>query len=402
MPLIKTIVNQTRDSVSAVKPLSGLNVIDFSMAYAGPICGRMLSDCGADVIKVEPLGVGDGVRGDARIFTHFNAGKRGVQIDLSTSEGQQLALGLIDQADVVIENYRPGIMKRFGLDYASVKTQCPSLVYCSISGFGQTGPAAQRAAYAPIAHAASGYDTAHMNAQVHTDDSTKARPPASGIMIADMLTGAYAFGAIQTALLGRFNTGLGDYIDVTMMESMMTLIPAQQQAAQIADSPPRGGFLPIKAKDGYIMACIVTDKNFEGLCQVIHREDLHQDDRFERFNRIKNLHHLVVEIEKWSVTRTIADCEAQLNSTGVPCSRYNAVEDLFNDPQLQHRGTFSIAEDEEGEYFVQNLPFQLASQGEATTPVAPEAGKHTDSVLKDSLGLDIEAISTLRKNQIVS
>ena len=136
--------------MSVVKPLSGLNVIDFSMAYAGPICGRMLSDCGADVIKVEPLGVGDGVRGDARIFTHFNAGKRGVQIDLSTSEGQQLALGLIDQADVVIENYRPGIMKRFGLDYASVKTQCPSLVYCSISGFGQTGPAAQRAAYAPM------------------------------------------------------------------------------------------------------------------------------------------------------------------------------------------------------------------------------------------------------------
>ena len=388
--------------MSAVKPLNGVKVIDFSMAYAGPICGRMLGDCGADVIKIEPLGVGDGVRGDTRIFTHLNAGKRAIQVYLPTVEGQQLALGLMDQADVLIENYRPGIMARFGLDYASVKARCPNLVYCSISGFGQTGPAAQRAAYAPIAHAASGYDAAHMDAQIHTDDSTKVRPPASGIMIADMLTGAYAFGAVQTALLGRVNTGLGDFIDVTMMESMMTLIPAQQQAAQIADSPPRGGFLPVKAIDGYIMACVVTDKNFAGLCHVIERQDLHQDGRFERFNRIKNLHHLVAEIEKWSATRTVADCEAQLNARGVPCSRYNSAEDLFNDPQLQHRETFSVAEDGEGEYLVQNLPFQLASQDKATKPVAPEAGQHTESVLRDSLGLDIETISALRKNQIIS
>ena len=177
------------------KPLAGLNVADFSMVYAGPICARMLSDCGASVTKVEPLGLGDTVRGNARIFAHFNAGKSSVQIDLGSIEGQELAHRLIDEADVLIENYRPGVMRRFGLDYASVKARRPDLVYCSMSGFGQSGPAAQRAAYAPVAHAASGYDIAHMSAQIHPDTqvSENDRPPASGIMIADMLTGASAF-----------------------------------------------------------------------------------------------------------------------------------------------------------------------------------------------------------------
>ena len=139
----------------ATKPLAGLKVADFSMVYAGPICARMLSDNGAAVTKIEPLGVGDTVRANAQIFAHFNTGKKSIQIDLSHAQGQVLAHKLIDDADVVIENYRPGVMARFGLDYDSVKSRCPQVVYCSISGFGQTGPDAQRAAYAPIAHAAS-------------------------------------------------------------------------------------------------------------------------------------------------------------------------------------------------------------------------------------------------------
>jgi CoA:oxalate CoA-transferase len=297
----------------SAKPLAGLRVVDFSMAYAGPICGRMMSDCGADVIKIEPTRFSDGVRSNPRIFTHFNAGKLGVQIDLSDPEGQQLAHELIDSADVVIENYRPGIMTKFGLDYASIKPRHPGLVYCSISGFGQTGPDAQRAAYAPIAHAASGYDVAHMGAQIHANTQAQTRPQASGIMIADMLTGAYAYGAIQTALLGRVTSGLGDHIDVTMLESMMTLIPAHQQAAQVVDPPQMGGFLPITASDGYIMACVVSDKNFDGLCAALARPDLHDDERFGRTSRIPNVRYLVGEIEQWSATRTVAECEAHFH-----------------------------------------------------------------------------------------
>jgi CoA:oxalate CoA-transferase len=388
--------------MSAVKPLNGLKVIDFSMAYAGPICGRMLSDCGADVIKIEPTNFGDGVRSNSRIFAHFNAGKRGVQIDLSSPEGQKLAHGLIDTADVLIENYRPGIMARFGLDYDSVKTRRPNLVYCSISGFGQTGPDSQRAAYAPIAHAASGFDVAHMNAQIHNGQPTEARPQASGIMIADMLTGAYAFGAVQTALLGRVNTGLGDHIDVTMLESMMSLIPGHLQVAQAPGGPEMGGFLPITASDGYVMACIVSEKNFEGLCTAIDRQDLHEDDRFVRASRIKNVRYLVGEIEQWSAGHTVDECESHFNQYGIPCSRYNSAADMFDHPQLQHRGAFTVAEDEEGEYFLQNLPFQFASMDNATTRPAPGLGEHTNAVFMERLGLDEDAIGVLREGGVVA
>ncbi len=386
----------------AAKPLAGLKVADFSIAYAGPICGRMLRDCGADVIKIEPTKLGDGVRSNSRIFTHFNAGKRAVQIDLSTPEGQQLAHDLIDTVDVVIENFRPGIMAQFGLDYASVKTRRPDLVYCSISGFGQTGPDAQRAAFAPIAHAASGFDHAHIRTQLNTGSSENARPQASGIMIADMLTGAYAFGAVQTALLGRVNSGLGDHIDVTMLESMMTLIPGHQQVAQVPGAPEIGGFLPIATSDGYIMACVVSDKNFNGLCAAIERQDLHNDDRFERAGRIKNVAALVAEIELWSKTRTVDECEQQFNHHGIPCSRYNAIGDLFTAPQLQHRGAFSATADEDGEYFVQNLPFQFASVDNTAAPHAPALGEHTDAVCRDTLGLDDAAIAALRGRNIIA
>ena len=241
------------------KPLQGLKIADFSAVYAGPICARMLSDCGADVIKVEAIRGGDVMRGptgNSRVFAHFNAGKRSIALDLTQPDAQQIAKQLIAQSDVLIENFRPGVMAKFGLGYDDLSEQFPSLVYCSISGFGQQGPFAQRAAYAPIAHAASGFDYAYLSSQ----GNVGGRPPDSGIMIADMLTGSYAFGAIQTALLGRMQSGRGDFVDVTMMESMMSLIPRQLQDAQLAKTPRDGGFRPIRVRDGYVMICIISKK----------------------------------------------------------------------------------------------------------------------------------------------
>ncbi|NKB98252.1 MAG: CoA transferase [Pseudomonadales bacterium] len=379
------------------KPLAGLKVADFSMVYAGPICARMLSDNGAEVTKIEPLGMGDTVRANSRIFSHFNAGKKSIQIDLSDSRGQSLAHGLIDDADIVIENYRPGVMARFGLDYAAVKERCPKLVYCSISGFGQTGPDSQRAAYAPIAHAASGYDISHMRAQ----QDGNPRPAASGIMIADMLTGAYAFGAIQTALLGRVSSGLGDHIDITMAESTMMLIPGQQQMAQVADPPQVGGFQPVATSDGFVMLCIVSEKNFDGLCSAIERADMREDERFARGKRFLNMGEFVAEIEIWSSQRTIAECEAILNQHGVPCSRFNAPEELFAQPQLQHRGAFQTLRDDDGDYLIQNVPFQFESFDNSTAQQAPSPGEHTDWVLQHQLNMEPANIAQLRETGIV-
>ena len=386
--------------MTSEKPLTGLKILDFSAVYAGPICTRLLSDCGADVIKIEPPMGGDvirGYKGSSRIFAHFNAGKQSIAIDLNKSSGQALALKLVADADVVIENYRPGVMKRFGLDYDSLKQVREDLIYCSISGFGQSGPFVHRAAYAPIAHAASGFDVAHTLSQ----GDPNARPPVWGIMVADMLTGSYAFGAIQTALLGRERTGRGEYIDVTMMESMMMLIPGQIQSAQTENPPPAGGFHPIQVKDGFVMVCIVSEKNLRCLCEAINRPDMLEDEKFQRSKRWLHYKEFVEQIESWSENLTASECESRLNDAGVPCSIYNSPADLFTHPQLVERGSFTKFEDATSTFFIQNAPFQFASVDISTPPSAPLLGEHTDEILKTKLNLNAGQISALREEAVI-
>ena len=387
--------------MSPRKHLDGLKILDFSAVFAGPICARLLSDCGAAVIKVEAPEGGDmtrGLDGYSQVFAHFNAGKHSIAIDLKKSSGQQLARQLIAGSDVVIENFRPGIMAKFGLDYDSVKADSPELIYCSISGFGQSGPYVNRAAYAPIVHAASGFDHSHTLSQGNSDE----RPPNWGIMVADMLTGSYAFGAIQTALLGRERTGLGEYIDVSMMESMMTLIPAQIQRAQMEDPPTAAIFHPIKVKDGYVMICIVSEKNMRGLCAAMDRPDLLQDARFVIGTRMDYMSEFVAEIESWSGLLSARECEIQLNKTGVPCSVYNRAEDLFTHPQVLDRGSFKQLDDELGSYFIQNAPFQFRSFDVSTSSHAPRLGEQTHEVLCEVLKLTDGEIDQLYQQGVIA
>lgn len=383
------------------RPLKGYKVIDFSAVFAGPICARMLLDCGAEVIKIESPGTGDftrGVDGLTRVYAHFNAGKRSIVIDLKQAAGRKLAHRLIAQADIVIENFRPGIMAKFGLDYASLKQERPDLVYCSISGFGQSGPHVNRAAYAPIVHAASGFDSVHSHAQ--TDG--KQRPPNWEIMIADILTGSYAFGAIQTALLGRERTGKGDYVDVSMMESMMSLIPAHIQAAQMQTPPAIGRFCPVQTRDGFVMICIVSDKTMENLCAAIKRPDLLTDPRFIRGPRTANLKLLAVEIERWSTTMTSQDCELALNHAEVPCSAYQQPADLFDHPQVLDRKSFTTLQDDIlGEFLIQNTPFRFRNADITASGWVAKLGEHTDAVLREQLGLQQEEIEALRAAGVV-
>jgi CoA:oxalate CoA-transferase len=382
--------------MNQTKPLAHLTVLDFSAVYAGPICSRLLADCGANVIKIEATGAGDltrGPKGTSRVFSHFNAGKRSIALDLKHAEGQRVAHQLLGSADVVIENFRPGVMKQFGLDYASVAKSRPDLVYCSISGFGQQGPMAQRAAYAPIAHAASGFDIAH--ARIQRDPN--ADPSVWGIMIADMLTGTYAFGAIQTALLGRTQSGKGDYIDVTMLESMMSLIPGQIQLAQIPNAPPARGFHPVRTLDGFVMICIVSGKNLRTLCKAMGREDMLEDPRFAFGEHFKNQPLFLQEIENWSSQLSTDACELALNATGVPCSRYNSPEDLFEHPQVKVRQSFTQQQDEYGAFLIQNAPFTFAGVNTSTSSETPALGQHTDEILGSVLGYSAADIGRLRE-----
>ena len=389
--------------MSHSKPLAGFTVVDFSAVFAGPLCTRFLLDCGADVIKIETPGEGDLTRGPnglTPVYAHFNAGKRSVAINLKSPAGQGLARELIRGADVVVENFRPGIMARFGLDYASLAAQHPALVYCSISGFGQSGPQVDRAAFAPIVHAASGFDAVFANAQDSADD--RPRPPNWEIMMADMLSGAYAFGAIQTALLGRLRHGKGDYIDVSMMEAVMTLIPAHLQAAQMAQPLAIGRYRPVRTRDGYVMVCVVSDKNLRSLAQALNRPDLLSDPRFVFGPRTANQKHLVAEIERWSVGLDAVACESALNAAGVPCAVYQRPQDLFDHPQVVARDSFSpLRNDRLGDFLIQNMPARFGGFGVAAADWVAELGQHTDGVLQEFLQMRPEEITALRKDGIV-
>src|SRR3984893_18170393 len=220
-------------------PLDRVRVVDFTTTIAGPHCTRLLADLGAEVIKLE-ASEGDMMRsrpplrdGASTSFGQLNTGKKSVILDLKRPEAVAIVKRLVATADVVVENFRPGVMQRFGLDYPVLRAAKPDLVYCAISGYGQTGPSAELPAYAPVIHASSGFDLAQIAYQ-----GVDRRPGYCGIYIAEVLTGTYAFGAIMAALYQRRETGEGQLIDVSMLESMLSLTLSEIQAAQFAVAPP--------------------------------------------------------------------------------------------------------------------------------------------------------------------
>ncbi len=388
--------------MSNKKPLSGYKVVDFTAVYAGPICTRFLLDCGADVIKIEPPGIGDLTRGKdgiTPVFAHFNAGKRSLAMDLKSDKGQQIARDLIDNADIVVQNFRPGIMARFGLDYESLVPENPDLVYCSISGFGQSGPWVDRAAFAPIVHAASGFDSVFGAGQNNADK----RPPNWEIMVADILTGAYAFGAIQTALLSKERHGGGEHLDVSMMDAMMTLIPAQLQAAQMQEPLPVGCFYPVKTRDDFVMVTVVSNKNFENLCGLLQRPELLKDPRFVFGPRTRHFRELAEEIEKWSRSLSTKECIDALTDAGIPCSDYAEIDELFAHPQVLERESFAkISLEQFGEFLIQTLPVRFQAMSNKPASWAAQLGQHNEEILCGELGFTKEEVSELRSANVIS
>src|SRR6478752_3713867 len=237
----------------STKSFDGLRVLDFSTTIAGPQCTRMLADLGAEVIKIEPA-EGEMMRTRAPLrnncstaFGQLNIGKNSLVLDLKSPKGVEAIRRMVATADVLVENFRPGVMRRLKLDYGSLHELNPKLIYCSISGYGQTGPSAELPAYAPVIHAASGYDMAHLAYQ-----PGRSRPDYCGIYTADVLTGVYAFGAIGAALHQRRGSGQGQHIDVSMLESMLSLTLNEMRWSQFeVKAPPRPMFGPVETTDGY-------------------------------------------------------------------------------------------------------------------------------------------------------
>ena len=385
------------DERNATGSLQGLRVLDFSTTIAGPHCTRMLADMGADVVKIESV-EGETMRsrppvrnGCSSMFGQLNAGKKSLVLNLKSPDAVDAIRHLVKDADILVENFRPGVMQRLKLDYVSLQPLNPKLIYCSISGYGQTGPSAELPAYAPVIHAASGYDMSHLAYQPGRN-----RPDYCGIYHADVLAGVYAFGAISAALYQRQIGGRGQHIDVSMLESMLTLTPTEVQSAQFDVAPPsRPMFGPVETANGYVMVAIASEKTFQGLVRAAGRPEWVNDARFARYaDRRKHWNELMDGVEGWSRTIATADCLAELCAHSVPCSAYRTVAEAMADPQIAHRGALTEVEDGGGTFKVMNLPFRMSGARVAAGKRAASLGEHTRALLSQS-GLSEDQIATL-------
>jgi CoA:oxalate CoA-transferase len=380
-------------------PLAGIRVLDFSIMLAGPYCARLLADVGADVIKIEPP-EGDDMRlrtplrdGNSTYFGQLNAGKRSLALDLKSAEAIKLVHQLVAEADIVVENFRPGVMDRLGLGYEALREINPRLIFCSISGYGQTGPAAERAAYAMIVHAESGFDRSLARYAGDRD-----RPATGAIFVADILGGIFGFSAIQTALVQRQRTGVGQRIDVALMDCMLNLLVYELQEAQFPIHSPRPTYGPVRTLDGDILIAPITPRNFAALCEVTGQPELRDDPRFKTVPaRGANWTAMMQVIEQWTARHTVEQCMSALEKAGVPSAVYRDPGAALSDPHLLQRGSFATIADQAGEFTGVNAPWKMSGADTAMKRHIPGVGAHRDEVLSQALGLSSEAIAGLAK-----
>ncbi len=383
---------------------AGLRVLDFSTTIAGPHCARMLADMGAEVIKIETAD-GETMRtrppvrnGCSTAFGQLNVGKKSLVLDLKSPDGTEAIRRLVADADILLENFRPGVMRRLKLDHETLRALNPKLIYCSISGYGQTGPSAELPAYAPVIHAASGYDMAHLAYQPGRN-----RPDYCGIYHADVLTGVYAFGAISAALYQRTVTQRGQHIDVSMLESMLSLTLNELQWSQFeVKQTQRPMFGSIETADGYVMVAIASEKTFQGLMKVIERPEWVRDSRFAAYaDRRSNWAQMMEGVESWSRAVTTENCLAALNKEGVPSSAYRTVNEALSDPQIAHRRALSEVQDGGGTFRVLNLPFRMSGAKVAAGQRMATLGEHTRALLKEA-GLSEDGIAAFSGKPLVA
>ncbi len=372
---------------------AGLKVLDFSIMMAGPYCARLMADLGADVVKVEPpdgddmrlrhplRAAPDGRRHSA-YFGQLNAGKRSVALDLKQPVDLDTALALALQADVLVENFRPGVMDRLGLGAETLRAKNPRLVYASISGYGQQGPARERAAYAMIVQAASGYERTLAR---YAGDRT--RPAATATFVADVLGGLNAFAAIQTALVQRARTGEGQVVDVALMDSMLNLLIYELQEAQFPVPDARPTYGPVAALDGDVLIVPITQRNFDALAEVTALPELRSDPRFATVpSRGAHWQQMMRVVERWTQLRTVGEVVQALDAAGVPCARYADPAELLTDEQAAARALFAPVHDAAGVFTGVNAPWHLSAGGCAIGARVAGVGEHRAEVLRDWLG----------------
>lgn len=384
-------------------PLSGIRVLDLSRVLAGPWAGQLLADLGADVVKVEKPQGGDDTRawgppylkdasgrdtGEASYFLCANRNKRSVAIDIATPEGQAQVRALAGQADVLLENFKVGGLKRYGLDYASLKDGHPRLVYCSITGFGQTGPYAARAGYDFLIQGMGGL----MSVTGGADGEPGAGPQKVGVALTDIMTGLYATVAVQAALAERERSGLGQHIDLALLDVQIACL-ANQASNYLAGGqlPRRMGnahpnivpYQDFPTADGDIILAVGNDEQFARFCAVAGHAEWAQDPRFaSNAQRVAHRAVLLPLLRQATVMRSSADWIAALEAAGVPCGPINRIDEVFADPQVQARGLrMALPHPLAGEVPLVANPIRLSGSPVSYHRPPPLLGQHTDEVL---------------------
>ena len=413
-------------------PLSDVRVLELSRILAGPWAGQTLADLGARVIKVERPGTGDDTRswgppfakragddadgsaGDAAYFLCANRGKRSVTLDFTQPEGQKLARALARQSDVVIENFKVGGLEKYGLDYASLRTDNPGLVYCSITGFGQTGPYRERPGYDFLIQGMSGL----MSITGEPDSAPGGKPVKVGVAVTDVLTGLYAVIAIQGALAHRANTGKGQRIDISLLDVQAAALANQALNYLVSGRAPgrlgnaHPNIVPYEAfqtSDGYIILAVGNDSQFARFCEVAGRREFANDARFATNpSRVENRGSLIPLLADLMRARSSADWLGALERAGVPCGPINDIEQLFADPQVKARGLqISIPDsDPAADRAGSSLPGVASPIHFSETPIRyelppPRLSQHTDEVLQEELGLDQAELRRLRASGVI-
>ena len=400
-------------------PLTGIRVLDLSHVLAGPWCTQILADLGAEVIKVERPGSGDETRqwgppwlldrdGKATVESAYylgcNRGKYSVTVDIAQPEGRQIVLDLAASADVLLENFTTGGLARKGLGYADLCAQNPALIYCSITGFGQTGPRAEDPGYDYLIQGMGGL----MSITGNADGDPGAGPQRVGIAVSDLTTGMYAAIAILAALHHRTKTGGGQYIDMALLDTQVGWLANQAMNYFIGGKVPgRTGaqhpnlvpYQPFPTADGFVIIAVGNDGQFQRLCTAAGRAELALDPRFRTNpDRVANRRLLVDALLQITPARTSAEWIRLLNDAKVPCGPINTIAEVFDDPQVQHRRMMVELDHALGV----KVPGVASPMRFSDTPVEyqkapPMLGEDTDHVLREILGKGSDEINSLRK-----
>lgn len=404
-------------------PLLGIRVLDLSRILAGPWCTQALADLGAEVIKVERPRVGDDTRAwgppfvarpdgtetsDSAYFMSANRGKKSITLDLAKPEGQQIVRSLAAVCDVVMENFKVGDMKRYGLDWESLSALNPGLVYCSITGFGQSGPYRERAGYDFMIQAMGGL----MSVTGERDDLPGGGPQKCGVPIADMMTGMYSALAIVSALYERRSSGLGQYVDMSLLDTQVSWLANQNLNFLVSGQLPRRwgnahpNLAPYQAfptRDGNLILAIGNDRQFQRFCDAAGLAALNDDPRFvDNRSRLAHRDELVALVAAAIRARSTDEWLETLEAVGVPCGPINTLDRVFADPQVVHRGLrMDLPHREAGKVPQVANPIRYSRTTIEYEDAPPVLGQHTDQVLGELLGIEPGRIAELRRAGIV-